>query len=39
MDAEEMLNLEHGIAAVTERVIMDAGTYPQGWHSKPEKTQ
>ncbi|KXS40101.1 MAG: H/ACA RNA-protein complex component Cbf5p [Methanolobus sp. T82-4] len=39
MDAEEMLNQEHGIAAVTERVIMDAGTYPQGWHSKPEKTQ
>ncbi|WP_406670272.1 RNA-guided pseudouridylation complex pseudouridine synthase subunit Cbf5 [Methanolobus sp. ZRKC4] len=36
MDTGEMLENEHGIAAVTERVIMDAGTYPQGWHSKPE---
>ncbi|MDW7732369.1 MAG: RNA-guided pseudouridylation complex pseudouridine synthase subunit Cbf5 [Methanolobus sp.] len=36
LSTEEMLDLEHGIAATTERVIMDAGTYPQGWHSKPE---
>ncbi|TGC08483.1 RNA-guided pseudouridylation complex pseudouridine synthase subunit Cbf5 [Methanolobus halotolerans] len=36
MSAEEMLNSEHGIAARTERIIMDAGTYPQGWHSKPK---
>ena len=36
MDSEEMLNSEHGIAAITERVIMDNGTYPQGWQSKPK---
>ncbi|MBN2109686.1 MAG: RNA-guided pseudouridylation complex pseudouridine synthase subunit Cbf5 [Methanosarcinaceae archaeon] len=36
MSTEEMLSCDHGIAAVTERVIMDAGTYPQGWHSKPQ---
>ncbi len=34
MDAEEMLVSEHGFAALTERVIMFAGTYPQGWKSK-----
>ncbi|WP_292466214.1 RNA-guided pseudouridylation complex pseudouridine synthase subunit Cbf5 [Methanolobus sp.] len=39
MSTEEMLLNSNGIAATTERVIMDAGTYPQGWHSKPEKTQ
>ncbi|MBP1909330.1 RNA-guided pseudouridylation complex pseudouridine synthase subunit Cbf5 [Methanolobus bombayensis] len=39
MNAEEILENTHGIVATTERVIMDAGTYPQGWHSKPEKTQ
>lgn len=38
MDAEEMLSSEHGIAALTERVIMVAGTYPQGWKSKPHET-
>ncbi len=36
MDAEEMLNSEHGIAARTERVIMNSDVYPQGWHSKSE---
>ncbi|WP_342304313.1 RNA-guided pseudouridylation complex pseudouridine synthase subunit Cbf5 [Methanolobus sp. ZRKC5] len=36
MDTGEMLENEHGIVATTERVIMDAGTYPQGWHSKPK---
>ena len=38
MDTAEMLEKEHGIVATTERVIMDAGTYAQGWHSKPTKT-
>ena len=38
MTADEMLENEHGIVVTTERVIMDAGTYPQGWHSKPAKT-
>jgi H/ACA ribonucleoprotein complex subunit 4 len=36
MDAAEMLNSEHGIAARTERVIMHCGVYPKGWHSKSE---
>jgi tRNA pseudouridine synthase B (EC 4.2.1.70) len=38
MGSEEILQNEHGIIATTERVIMDAGTYAQGWHSKPAKT-
>lgn len=36
MNTDEMLENEHGIAAATERVIMNAGTYPQGWRSKSE---
>ena len=36
MDAEEMLNSDHGIAARTERVIMNSDVYPKGWHSKSE---
>jgi H/ACA ribonucleoprotein complex subunit 4 len=39
MGSGEILENTHGIVATTERVIMDAGTYPQGWHSKPEKPQ
>jgi H/ACA ribonucleoprotein complex subunit 4 len=31
MDAEEMLEMDHGIAADTERVIMKRGTYPPIW--------
>ncbi len=31
MDIDETLDVSTGIAAVTERVIMDAGTYPRGW--------
>ena len=38
MDTEEMLSSENGLAALTERVIMVAGTYPQGWKSKPRET-
>ena len=33
MDIDETLDKSAGIAAVTERVIMDAGTYPRGWKS------
>ena len=39
MSTDELLKNSHGIAAMTERVIMDAGTYAQGWRSKPEKTE
>jgi H/ACA ribonucleoprotein complex subunit 4 len=38
MDTAEMLSSEHGLAASTERVIMVAGTYPQGWKSKSRET-
>ncbi|MDK2832946.1 MAG: ribonucleoprotein complex subunit 4 [Methanolobus sp.] len=38
MDTGEMLSSEHGIAALTERIIMVAGTYPQGWKSKTGET-
>lgn len=38
MDTEEMLSSEHGLAALTERIIMVAGTYPQGWKSKIRET-
>jgi H/ACA ribonucleoprotein complex subunit 4 len=31
MDIDETLGVSTGIAAVTERVIMDTGTYPRGW--------
>jgi len=36
MSAEEILASEHGICAVTERVIMDADIYPSGWKSKSQ---
>jgi len=31
--AEEILNMEHGIVAKTERVLMPRGTYPKCWRS------
>ncbi|MGP8321086.1 MAG: RNA-guided pseudouridylation complex pseudouridine synthase subunit Cbf5 [Methanosarcinaceae archaeon] len=31
MDIDGVLGVNTGIAAVTERVIMDAGTYPRSW--------
>jgi H/ACA ribonucleoprotein complex subunit 4 len=31
--AEEILNMEHGIVAKTERVLMPRGTYPKCWKS------
>ena len=34
MTSGEMLENENGIATLTERVIMNAGTYPRGWASK-----
>ncbi len=36
MSAEEILSSEHGICAVTERVIMDADIYPRGWKTKSQ---
>lgn len=34
MDANELENESHGIACVTERVIMDAAIYPRCWKAK-----
>jgi H/ACA ribonucleoprotein complex subunit 4 len=34
MSASEVLASDHGICAVTERVIMDVDLYPRGWKSK-----
>jgi len=36
MGTDDMLNADTGVAAVTERVIMDAGTYPKGWSSQTD---
>jgi H/ACA ribonucleoprotein complex subunit 4 len=33
VDAEEALNMNHGVVATTERVIMPRGTYPKCWKS------
>jgi H/ACA ribonucleoprotein complex subunit 4 len=30
---EEILNMEHGVVAKTERVLMNRGTYPKRWKS------
>lgn len=38
MSAEEILASEHGICAITERVIMDADIYPSGWKSKSQSS-
>ncbi len=34
MDSTHILNEANGIAALTERVIMDAAIYPSCWHAK-----
>jgi H/ACA ribonucleoprotein complex subunit 4 len=36
LDEEEILRNEHGLAALTRRVIMSVGTYPKMWKSKDE---
>jgi H/ACA ribonucleoprotein complex subunit 4 len=36
MSTDEVVNAEKGIAFLTKRVIMKAGTYPKLWHSKKE---
>jgi H/ACA ribonucleoprotein complex subunit 4 len=37
MDADEILHNNHGVAAITRRVIMEPGTYPKMWR-KAEST-
>ena len=34
MKSIEILKAATGIAAATDRVLMDAGTYPKGWKAK-----
>lgn len=34
MDSDELLDNDHGIACITERVIMDAAIYPSCWKAK-----
>ncbi|WP_135606338.1 RNA-guided pseudouridylation complex pseudouridine synthase subunit Cbf5 [Methanococcoides sp. NM1] len=34
MDSDELLNNDHGISCITERVIMDAAIYPRCWKAK-----
>ncbi|MCS3924767.1 RNA-guided pseudouridylation complex pseudouridine synthase subunit Cbf5 [Methanosalsum natronophilum] len=34
MESNEIIDFETGIVAITERVIMDAGTYPSSWNKK-----
>jgi H/ACA ribonucleoprotein complex subunit 4 len=33
VNAEQVLSMEHGVVAKTERVLMSRGTYPKGWKS------
>lgn len=35
--SDECLNMEHGVAAKTMRVLMPRGTYPKRWRSSEEK--
>ncbi len=36
LDEEQIRSLDHGIAAITKRVIMQAGTYPRMWKTKED---
>ena len=39
VDAEQALNMEHGIIAKTERVLMPRGTYPRCWKGGNKKNE
>jgi H/ACA ribonucleoprotein complex subunit 4 len=39
VSAEEVLNLNHGVVATTERVIMPRGTYPKRWRSSAKNNE
>ena len=38
-DAEEAVNMNHGIVATTERVLMPRGTYPKRWKSSAKQDE
>jgi H/ACA ribonucleoprotein complex subunit 4 len=33
VNGDQVLNMEHGVVAKTERVLMPRGTYPRSWKS------
>jgi H/ACA ribonucleoprotein complex subunit 4 len=37
MSEAELRSSEHGIAAITRRVVMEQGTYPKMWRSKSDE--
>jgi H/ACA ribonucleoprotein complex subunit 4 len=37
LSSEEIMNLNHGIAFITKRVIMKPNTYPRLWKDNPDK--
>lgn len=37
LTSQEIMDLEHGIAAKTERVLMAPGTYPRMWQTREDK--
>jgi H/ACA ribonucleoprotein complex subunit 4 len=39
VSAEEVSNMNHGIVATTERVIMTRGTYPRRWKSSAKNNE
>lgn len=38
LSSEDILDLDHGLVAKTERVIMPPGTYPRMWRSRQKST-
>jgi len=39
VDGSQILNMEHGVIAKTDRVLMPRGTYPKGWKSDLKKDE
>jgi H/ACA ribonucleoprotein complex subunit 4 len=39
VDGSQVLNMEHGVVAKTDRVLMPRGTYPKGWKSGSKKDE
>jgi len=39
VDGNQVLNMEHGFVATTERVLMPRGTYPKRWKSGSRKNE
>jgi H/ACA ribonucleoprotein complex subunit 4 len=39
VDGNQVLNMEHGVVAKTQRVLMPRGTYPKRWKSGSKKDE